>query len=93
MADKTITVTVATGSSYIIGGTGNVYFFDGSQPSYNKFDFVENGTLRLVQSDSSNDNHPLYVTTSSSTNLSTGRAAIQTSNISYYLDGASSQSD
>ncbi len=93
MADKTITVTVATGTQYIIGGSGNVYFFNGSQPASNYLDFVEEGTLKLDQSNSSNDNHPLYVTTSSSTNLSTGQAAIQTSNISYYLDGSSTQSD
>ena len=93
MADRTITVTVATGTQYIIGGTGNVYFFDGSQPLSNNLDWVTSGTLRLDQSDSSNNNHPLYITSSSSTNLSTGQAAIQTSNISYYLDGAVSQAD
>ncbi len=91
MADKTITVTVATGSLYIIGGTGNVYFFDGAQPVDQNLDWVTGGVLKLEQSNSSNDNHPLYVTTSSSTNLSTGQAAIQTSNISYYLDGVVSQ--
>ena len=91
MADKTITVTVGSGTQYIVGGTGNVYYFDGSQPTSNKVDWVVDGTIRLIQSDSSNDNHPLYITTSSSTTLSTGQAAVQTSNISYYLDGASNQ--
>ena len=92
MADKTITVTVGSGTQYIVGGTGNVYYFDGSQPASNNVDWVVDGTIRLIQSDSSNDTHPLYITTSSSTNLSTGQAAIQTSNITYYLDGASNQS-
>ncbi len=32
MADTTITVTVATGTQYLVGGSGNVYYFDGSQP-------------------------------------------------------------
>lgn len=93
MADKTITVTVGSGTQYIVGGTGNVYYFDGSQPAANNVDWVVDGTIRLIQSDSSNDNHPLYITTNASTNLSTGQGAIQTSNISYYLDGSSTQSD
>ena len=33
MADSTITVTVGTGTQYLVGGSGNVFKFDGAQPS------------------------------------------------------------
>ena len=59
MADTTITVTVATGTQYLVGGSGNVYYFDGSQPSSFTFPWVKGATVRLDQSASSNDNHPL----------------------------------
>jgi len=52
MADKTITVTVATGSRYG-GGTGNTFYFDASRDM--SYDVVSGLTYRFVQSDSSND--------------------------------------
>ena len=64
MADKTITVTVATGSRYG-GGTGPVFYFDASRDM--SYDVVSGLTYRFVQSDSSNDSHPLVFSTSTST--------------------------
>jgi len=62
----TITVTVGTGTQYQIGGSGNVYFFNGSQPASYTFPWVSDGVLRLEQSGSSNDGHPLIFSTSNS---------------------------
>ena len=84
MADKTITVTVASGSRYG-GGTGNTFYFDASRDM--SYDVVSGLTYRFVQSDSSNDGHPLVFSTSTST------SDIITSGVSYYLDGASNQAD
>ena len=93
MAESTITVTVATGTQYLVGGSGNVYYFDGSQPGSFTFPWVQGATVRLDQSASSNDNHPLIFTTSNSTNTATMRSGIISSGVTYYLDGSSSQSD
>ena len=93
MADTTITVTVATGTQYLVGGSGNVYYFDGSQPSSFTFPWVKGATVRLDQSASSNDNHPLIFTTSNSTSTATMRSGIISSGVTYYLDGSSNQSD
>ena len=93
MAESTITVTVATGTQYLVGGSGNVYYFDGSQPGSFTFPWVQGATVRLDQSASSNDNHPLIFTTSNSTNTATMRSGIISSGVTYYLDGSSNQSD
>ena len=93
MADTTITVTVATGTQYLVGGSGNVYYFDGSQPGSFTFPWVQGATVRLDQSASSNDNHPLIFTTSNSTSTATMRSGIISSGVTYYLDGSSNQSD
>ena len=84
MADKTYNVTVATGETYS-GGSGNVYFFDSVR--YLSFKWVPGATLRLDQSDGTNDNHPLVFSTSTST------AGIISSGVTYYLDGASNQAN
>ena len=84
MADKTYNVTVASGEQYS-GGTGNVYFFDGVR--YLSFKWVPGATLRLDQSASSNDNHPLIFSTNTST------AGIISSGVAYYLDGSSNQAN
>ena len=84
MADKTYNVTVDAGEQYS-GGTGNVYFFDGVR--YLSFKWVPGATLRLDQSASSNDNHPLVFSTT------TGLAGIISSGVSYYLDGSSNQAN
>ena len=84
MADKTITVTVATGSRYG-GGTGNTFYFDASRDM--SYDVVSGLTYRFVQSDPSNDGHPLVFSTAPNT------TEIITSGVSYYLDGASNQAD
>ena len=84
MADKTITVTVASGSRYG-GGTGNTFYFDASRDM--SYDVVSGLTYRFVQSDSSNDDHPLVFSTAPNT------TEIITSGVSYYLDGASNQAD
>jgi len=93
MADSTITVTVGTGTQYLVGGSGNVFKFDGAQPSSFTFPWVKSGTLRLDQSAASNDNHPLIFSTSNSTVTATMRAGIISSGVTYYLDGSSNQSD
>ena len=93
MANLTVTVAVTTGTQYVTGSTGNIYTFDGSQPASFTFPWVEDGTVRLDQSGSSNDNHPLIFSTSNSTNTATMRAGIISSGVTYYLDGSSSESD
>ena len=93
MADTIITATVGTGTLYQVGGTGNVYFFNGAQPTDFKFPWVAGAVLRVDQSDATNDNHPFLFTTSASTNTATMRAGIITNNVEYYLDGAASQAD
>ena len=93
MADTIITATVGTGTLYQVGGTGNVYFFNGAQPTDFKFPWVAGAVLRVDQSDSTNDNHPFLFTTSASTNTATMRAGIITNDVDYYLDGAASQAD
>ena len=92
MADLSITVAVTTGTQYVSGSTGNIYTFNGSQPSSFTFPWVKGGTVRLEQSDSSNDNHPLIFSTSNSADLSTMQAGIISSGVTYYLDGSSNQS-
>ena len=93
MADTTFTVTVGTGTPYLTGGSGNVYFFNGAQPTTSgslnwTFPWVAAATVRLDQSNSTNDNHPLLFTNSNSTNTSTMRAGLITNNVTYSLDGS-----
>lgn len=87
MADQTYTVTVASGTLYISGGTGNVFYLDGVRTMDVKW--VKGGTLRFDQSDATNNMHPLLFTNSTS---DPGNNII-TSGVTYYLDGASNQSD
>tara|TARA_Y100001972_G_scaffold125797_1_gene177819 strand:- start:185 stop:1516 length:1332 start_codon:yes stop_codon:yes gene_type:complete len=86
MADKTYTVTVASGNLYG-GGTGNVYYIDGARSSTGPGNIIwaAGSTLRFEQSDASNDGHPLIFSTT------TSRDQIISSNVTYYLDGASNQ--
>jgi len=93
MANLTITVAVTTGTQYVTGNTSNIFTFDGSQPASFTFPWVEDGTVRLDQSGSTNDGHPLIFSTSNSTTLSTMRAGIISSGVTYYLDGSSNESD
>ena len=93
MANLTVTIAVATGTQYQVGGSGNVFTFDGSQPASYTFPWVNGGTVRLEQSGSSNDGHPLIFSTSNSTTLSTMRTGIISSGVTYYLDGSSNESD
>ncbi len=88
MANYTYTVTVASGNSYG-GGTGNVYYLNGSRNSTGPgtVSWVKGGTLRFEQSDNTNDNHPLIFSTT------TSRDQYLTSGVTYYLDGASTYSD
>jgi len=93
MAELTITVAVTTGTQYVTGSTGSIYTFNGSQPASFTFPWVASGTLRLDQSGSSNDGHPLIFSTSNSSVLATMKAGIISSGVTYYLDGSSNQSD
>ena len=85
MAEKTYTVTVASGTLYISGGTGNVFYLDGVRDM--ALEWVNGGTLRFDQSDNSNDGHPLLFTTSTSD----PGGNIISSGVTYYLDGSSNQ--
>jgi len=95
MADTTFTVTVGTGTQFRVGNPGNVYFINGAQPTTDsgstnyKLPWVAGATIRLDQSDSTNDNHPLLFTNSDSLTLSTMRAGLITNNTYYSLDGSS----
>lgn len=84
MADKTYTVTVASGDLYL-GGTGNVYYLDGVRNSTGPgtVNWVSGASLKFEQSDASNNNHPLIFSTT------TSRDQYLTSGVTYYLDGAS----
>ena len=93
MANLTVTIAVATGTQYLTGSTSNIFTFDGSQPASFTFPWVEDGTVRLDQSGSSNDGHPLIFSTSNSTTLGTMQAGIISSGVTYYLDGSSNESD
>ena len=93
MADTIITATVGTGTLYQTGGTGNVYYFNGAQPTDFKFPWVAGAVLRVDQSNATNNGHPFLFTTSASTNTATMRAGIITNNVEYFLDGAASQAD
>ena len=83
-------VTVASGSLYVVGGTGNAYFLDGSRTM--AITLLKGRTYRFTQTDNSNDGHPLIISTSNSSTLGTMQAGIVSSGVSYYLDGASTQS-
>jgi len=88
MANKTYTVTVASGNLYG-GGVGNVFYLDGARNATGPgtVSWVADSTLRFEQSDSSNNNHPLIF----STNLFT--SGIISSGVTYYLDGVSNQAN
>ena len=88
MADKTYTVTVASGNLYG-GGTGNVFYLDGVRNATGPgtITWVPGATLRFEQSDGTNDNHPLIFSTNTST------SGIISSGVTYYLDGASNQAN
>ena len=83
-------VTVASGTLYSVGGTGNAYFLDGSRNM--ALTLLKGRTYRFTQTDNTNDSHPLIISTSNSTTLSTFIAGIVSSGVSYYLDGSSNQS-
>ena len=88
MANYTYTVTVASGNLYG-GGTGNVFYLNGARNSTGPgtVSWVEGGTLRFDQSEGTNDNHPLIFSTNTST------SGIISSGVTYYLDGASNQTN
>ena len=50
-------------------------------------------TYRFTQTDNTNDSHPLIISTSNSSTLGTMQAGIVSSGVSYYLDGASNQTN
>ena len=83
MANKTYTVTVASGNLYG-GGTGNVFYLDGVRNATGPgtVSWVADSTLRFDQSAASNNNHPLIFSTT------TSQAQYLTSGVTYYLDGA-----
>tara|TARA_Y100000592_G_scaffold58121_1_gene91030 strand:- start:99 stop:974 length:876 start_codon:yes stop_codon:yes gene_type:complete len=84
----TLTTTVASGQLYLGGGSvGNVYYFGGVREINLGFDI---GTvITFNQDDATNDGHPLIVTT----NTSSPNSYIIQSDVVYYLDGTSTQSN
>jgi len=88
---KNYTTTVATGTLYLVGGSGNVFNLDGSQQT--AITMLANKTYRFTQSNSSNDGHQLIISTSNSTTLGTFQAGIVSSGITYYIDGSATQSN
>ena len=88
MASKIYTVTVASGNLYG-GGTGNVFYLDGVRNATGPgtVDWVAGATIRFNQNDATNNNHPLIFSTT------TSRDQIISSNVTYYLDGASNQAN
>ena len=84
-------VTVASGSLYVVGGTGNAFYLDGSRTM--AITLLKGRTYRFTQTDNTNDGHPLIISTSNSSTLGTMQAGIVSSGVSYYLDGASNQSN
>ena len=78
MADTIFTVTVPSG---ILGG----YYIDGVP--YPVIPVVTNGTFRFNQNDSTNNNHPVALSTTTST---AGRI---TTGVVYYLDGVTTQAN
>ena len=84
-------VTVASGSLYVVGGTGNAFYLDGSRTM--AITLLKGRTYRFTQTDNTNDSHPLIISTSNSSTLGTMQAGIVSSGVSYYLDGASNQTN
>jgi hypothetical protein len=78
MADVIFTVTVPF-------GTGGGYYIDGVQKPV--ISVVTDGTFRFNQNDSTNSNHPLALSTTTST---AGRI---TTGVVYYLDGVTTQAN
>ena len=66
-------------------GTGGGYYIDGVQKPI--VPVVTGGTFRFNQNDSTNNNHPLILSTTTST------AGIISTGVSYYLDGVSNQAN
>ena len=84
----TYVTTVATGELYLGGGsTGNAYFLGGARNM--SLSIPKNTQITFQQNASSNDNHPLIITTSSSS----PNTNIVTSNIVWNLDGTTTQSN
>ena len=52
-----------------------------------------NTQITFEQSNASNDGHPLFISTSNSTTLSTLRSGIISSGVVYFLDGTSNESN
>ena len=90
-ATQTYAITVASGTLYLVGGTGNVFYLDGTRQM--SLSIAKDTVIKFSQDNSSNDNHPLFISTSNSTTLSTLRSGIVSTNVSYYLDGASTESN
>jgi len=84
-------VTVASGTLYVVGGTGNAFYLDGSRTM--AITLLKGRTYRFTQTDNTNNGHPLIISTSNSSTLSTMLAGIVSSGVSYYLDGASNQTN
>ena len=67
------------------GGTVGGYYIDGVQKPI--IPVVTGGTFRFNQNDSTNNNHPLILSTTTST------AGIISTGVNYYLDGVSNETD
>jgi len=84
-------VTVASGTLYVVGGTGNVFYLDAARDM--SLSIAQGTQIRFTQDDNTNDGHPLFITTSNSTDEATLKSGIVTSNVVYYLDGTSNETN
>ena len=84
-------VTVASGTLYVVGGTGNVFYLDAARDM--SLSIAQGTQIRFTQDDNTNNNHPLFITTSNSTDEATLKSGIVTSNVVYYLDGTSNETN
>ena len=55
-------VTVASGTLYVVGGTGNAFYLDGSRTM--AITLLKGRTYRFTQTDNTNDGHPLIISPS-----------------------------
>jgi len=86
--NQTFITTVATGELYLGGGaTGNVYYFGGVRNM--SLSGPVGSVITFEQNDGTNDNHPLIITTDSSSPNSN----IVSSGIIWYLDGTVTESN
>jgi hypothetical protein len=82
---KFVTSTTTYAITVVNVGGYNKFYVDGSLQS--SLTLEEGLTYRFVQSDATNDGHPLFISSNNSGTLSTFQSGYLTSGITYYIDG------